>query len=241
MGSYAQNLRRLRDSQKPGNGVPAYTRWVNRPVARYAAAAAATVGMTANGVTLLSAATSLGGLAVLLVAPVSWTTGLAAAVLLAIGYVLDSADGQVARLTGTGGPAGEWFDHVVDAIRTPAVHLTVALCVWRNEQLPVWLGYIAVAYALVSTGQFMSQILAEQLRHKAKVVTSPDGREIGKSIIILPNDMGTLCWIFSLWGATALFATAYTALFAVNAIHSAVSMRRKYVGLKAAGAAALPS
>ncbi|TQN35774.1 CDP-alcohol phosphatidyltransferase family protein [Kocuria rosea] len=124
--SYEEALAGLRAAQKPGQGVPAYTRWVNRPLARYAAARAAAAGLTPNGVTALSAVLSAAGLVVLVAAPPTPATGVVVALLLAAGYVLDSADGQVARLTGTGSPAGEWLDHVVDSIRTPALHLAVA-------------------------------------------------------------------------------------------------------------------
>ncbi|MDO8383768.1 MAG: CDP-alcohol phosphatidyltransferase family protein [Microbacterium sp.] len=233
MSSYTENLQRLRGAQKPGAGVPAYTRWINRRLARHVAAAAAALHITANGVTAISAVISLAGLITLVIAPVTWWSGLAVAALLAAGYVLDSADGQVARLTGTGGPAGEWLDHVVDAIRTPAIHLAVVVAVWAHTDYPLWLGGIAIAFALIASGQFMSQILAEQLRAKTdRSVASSEGGGVVKSFLILPNDMGSLCWIFVLWGAIPAFAVAYTLLFAANSIHSIVSMRRKFLGLR---------
>ena len=37
--------------------------------------------------------------------------------LLVVGYALDAADGQLARLRGGGSVAGEWLDHVVDAVK----------------------------------------------------------------------------------------------------------------------------
>ena len=52
----------LASAQKPGAGVPAYLRWVNRPLGRRAAAAAYVPGLTPNAVTLLSGVCSLAGL-----------------------------------------------------------------------------------------------------------------------------------------------------------------------------------
>ncbi|OAX67752.1 hypothetical protein A5N15_01010 [Rothia kristinae] len=52
-------------------------------------------------------------------------TAVIAALLFALGYAMDSADGQVARVTGASSPGGEWLDHVVDSVRVPAIHLTV--------------------------------------------------------------------------------------------------------------------
>ncbi|WOF22635.1 CDP-alcohol phosphatidyltransferase family protein [Microbacterium betulae] len=243
--SFRALLAELARAQKSGAGVPAYTRWVNRRLARGVAAAAAARGVGPNAVTLASAALSVAGLVALVVAPVSAVTGIVAAALLAAGYVFDSADGQVARLTRRSGPAGEWLDHVVDAVRTPLVHVGVAVAVFvhgagdggRPEVAgpiggPGLMG-VALAYAVLSGGQFMSQILAEQLsaRH-GRAVSEPSGAL--KSLTLLPTDPGVLCWTFALWGAPAVFGVAYTALFAANLLHTAVSMRRKHRRLSGA-------
>jgi phosphatidylglycerophosphate synthase len=228
-------LAELRSVQKPGGGFPAYTRWVNRRLARYPAALLASWGLGPNAVTAASAIASAAAVALVVAAPADAGTAVAAAVLLALGYVLDSADGQVARLTGRGSVAGEWLDHVVDAIRTPAIHLAV-LAGLARQGAPVWLQAVAMLYCVVAVGQFMSQILAEQLsgrQHRA-----PAGRGgVKQSFLTLPTDTGVLCWSFVLWGAPALFAVVYTALFAANALHAAVSMRRKHEHLVALGRA----
>jgi phosphatidylglycerophosphate synthase len=221
----------LRLAQKPGGGVPAYTRWINRRLARFAAAAAYTVGLSANAVTAISAAVSLAGLALVVALPATPWVGLAAGLLLALGYVLDSADGQVARLSRRGSPAGEWLDHVVDAIRTPAIHLAVAIAATIAPGDHRMLGGIAITYALLSSGQFMSQILSEQLSGARAPATDASGRV--QSFVLLPTDMGTLCVIFLAWGFPTVFAWLYGALFVVNAVHALVSMRRKYARLTA--------
>lgn len=221
----------LAQAQKSGAGVPAYTRWINRRLARGVAAAAVRIGMTPNAVTLLSAAMSAAGIAVIAAAPPSAGSGVAAAVLLAAGYVLDSADGQVARLSGASSPAGEWLDHVVDAIRSPAIHLGVAVGCFVHRPQDVWLMGVALGFALLTSGQFMSQILAEQLasRH-GRSVSEPSG--VAKSVVLIPTDPGTLCWAFALWGAHAAFAAVYVLLFIANLIHAGISMRRKHRRLR---------
>lgn len=225
--SFRSNLADLNRAQKSGAGVPAYTRWVNRRLARGIAAGSATVGLSPNGVTIASALLSAGGLAVMLLVGPTWWSALVTGALLAAGYVFDSADGQVARLTGTSSPAGEWLDHVVDAIRTPAIHLTVAVAVVLHRPDLTWLAVIALLFTVMSVGQFMSQILAEQL------VRNTGGEEqessgVRKSLMLLPTDSGVLCWSFALWMFPPLFAVVYTALFVVNTVHTAASMRRKY-------------
>jgi phosphatidylglycerophosphate synthase len=229
---YREALSGLNSAQKPGNGVPAYTRWVNRRLGRYAAAAAYALHWTPNAVTALSAAFSFAAIVLLLVAdPQPWV-GIAVAVLLATGYLLDSADGQVARLQGSGSPAGEWLDHVVDALRAPAIHLAVLIGFW-NQQQPPWGLAVALVYCLVTVVEFMSQILAEQLAKQHSAPTPAAG--LGRSFLLLPTDTGTFCWMFLVWGFPALFVVAYTAMLVMNTVHTAISMRRKYLKLKQAG------
>jgi phosphatidylglycerophosphate synthase len=162
-------------------------------------------------------------------------SGLLVGLLLAAGYVLDSADGQVARLGRTGSPAGEWLDHVVDSVRTPAIHLAVfvglalqsdSLSLLGSPNSGQWPLAVALLYCLVSTGQFMSQILAEQLSGAA--VPSSSSAGIRQSVLLIPTDMGALCWIFVLWGLPHIFVWAYLAMFLLNSAHTLVSMRRKY-------------
>ena len=230
--SIRTNLERLHAAQKPGVGVPAYTRFVNRRLARGVAATAASAGLGANGVTALSALLSAAGLALLLAAGPHWWSAIACGILLATGYVFDSADGQVARLTGTGSPAGEWLDHVVDAARTPAIHLTVALVVVIHRPDLWWVGIVAGAFAVLSTAQFMSQILAEQLAGRDRPAPG-GGDQMRKSLVLLPTDSGVLCWSFAFWMVPALFAVGYCLLFMLNTVHTIASMHRKYRKLTA--------
>lgn len=232
--TFTQALQLLNTAQKPGHGVPAYTRWVNRKLGRLAAAAAASFGISANGVTVLSAACSLAAIMCLAFVPVSPWLGLPIAVLLAAGYALDSADGQVARLTGSSSSAGEWLDHVVDCVRVPAIHLAVLVGMWQAGVLPLWTMWLPLAYTLTSAGHFMSQILAEQLlKGKADSSQAPAGTL--RSWLLLPTDMGTLCWVFVLWGTPQLFIAAYGALFLLQLAVVVVSVRRKYRVLSSPG------
>lgn len=231
---FRETLSRLNAAQKPGVGVPAYTRWVNRRVARVFAAGAVAVGITPNGVTALSALTSIIAIAILLYFPPTFLIGLLAAFLFALGYALDSADGQVARVTGNSSPAGEWLDHVVDAMRTPAMHLAILVgfikypASWPITGWQLW--WLPLAFSVLMTGHFMSQILAEQLRKKHAVKEPSSGGNL-RSFVNLHMDSGTFCWLFILWGTGWGFFVAYGLLFLANAATVLVSMRRKFVSL----------
>lgn len=231
---FRDTLAALGAAQKPGHGVPAYTRWVNRRLARYFAAAAVKFGITPNGVTAISAALSLAGMVLLITAPPTFGTALGVAVLYALGYAMDSADGQVARVTGASSPAGEWLDHVVDAIRTPAQHLAIFIGFVRFEDhwpLNGWaIWWLPLAFSVLTVGYFMSQILAEQLRNNRKTAAPPAGGTL-RSFINLHMDSGTFCWLFILWGWGWGFLVAYAILFLGFFLTTAMSMRRKYVSL----------
>ncbi|MDN6794493.1 MAG: CDP-alcohol phosphatidyltransferase family protein [Propionibacterium sp.] len=218
-------------AQKPGQGVPAYTRWVNRRLARVVAGGGARRGWTPNGVTALSATFSAAGMALLVLATPSLPVAVGVAVALATGYLLDSADGQLARLRGMSSRAGEWMDHVVDAFRSPAIHLCVAVAVVVHRPQWQWLALVALVHALVTGGQFMSQILAESMVRSAGGTPSRGGDL--RSWVLLPTDPGVLCWSFLLWGAELPFAVMYCALGAAAVAHAGVSLGRRYRDLRA--------
>ena len=232
--SYREALERLTAAQKPGAGVPAYLRWVNRDLGRRAAAVAYVARSTPNQVTAVSGLCSLAGMLVLAVAEASVVAALVAAALLLAGYALDSADGQLARLTGSGSVAGEWLDHVIDAVRLPLFHLAVAAYLLR-ESGSLGLASIAVAFSLLSSAWFFAQILAEKLSPEASDAR-PDA-PVWVSFAKLPYDVGMLYLIVLTSAWPTVFLAAYAALFVLTAAVAALSMARKYRGLARMGVA----
>ncbi|GAB3701071.1 CDP-alcohol phosphatidyltransferase family protein [Corynebacterium nasicanis] len=235
MSSWGERYRWAKESldgaQKTGEGVPAYTRWVNRRGARVVAAVGYASHWTPNMVTAMSAALSVTGMILLLAFPPSPMLGLPVAALLAAGYLFDSADGQLARLSGTASRTGEWIDHVVDAFRSPALHVATAVALMLHRPEHWWLALVALAYSLVTSGQFLSQILAEAFVRKAGRRQTRGGDL--RSWVLLPTDPGTLTWSFVLWGWVPLFAAVYTLLALTALAHSAISLRRRHRDLLA--------
>lgn len=209
----------LSSSQKSRAGVSLYSRYINRPAGRVLAAAAASAGVSPNGVTAISALCTALGLVVLVLSPVGWAIGLAVAILLVLGFALDSADGQVARLTGRGSLAGEWLDHVVDAGKMVAVHAAVLIAAATQGLLAgAWL-LLPLAYMLVAVVLFSGMTIFELLRrtrpHPADPPRSPSTiRAVG----LLPADYGVLALAFLLWGASQIFFVVYAALGGLTAI-----------------------
>lgn len=215
--SFSTTVRRLSSAQKGAQGAPAYSRFVNRPLGRVLAAAAYRAGLTPNAVTALSAVCTATGIALLALARPTAGTGVAVAVLLVLGYALDSADGQVARLRGGGTPAGEWLDHMVDAVKSSALHLAVLIGWYRADVVDdVWL-LVPLGYCVIDAVTYFATMLNEALRaqHGARTRATPTAERasIARSFLTLPTDYGLLACLFVLYGAPALFVPAYTALF----------------------------
>lgn len=219
---YRDTVRLLATAQKDAaRSAPAYSRFVNRRLGRLLAAWAYRRGLSPNAVTGLSALATFTGIGLLALAPPSWLLGAAVALLLILGYALDSADGQVARLTGRGSPAGEWLDHVVDATKISALPLALGVGLLRFDYLP--LGWLAVplVHAVVGAVFFFAMILTEQLRraHGVHSIAATGGRAPWlRSVLVIPTDYGVLCLAFFLFGAPAVFMTVYTAIVACTAL-----------------------
>lgn len=200
---------------KPMNGAPAYSRYVNRPLGRRLALLAFRLGWTPNAVTAVSGLCSLAGLLVLgLVAPTP-VTAVLVTFLLALGYALDSADGQLARMTKSGSPRGEWLDHMVDAAKMGSIHLVVAVHLYRFGGTGDGVLLLPLAFSVVSTVLFFGMLLTDFLRRglnlDAQRAGTTDSR--WRSWIVLPTDYGLLCLLFLALAWTTVFLVLYAAVF----------------------------
>ena len=223
--SVAATVRRLAGAQKGAQGAPAYSRFVNRPLGRVLAALAFHAGLTPNAVTAVSAVWTAAGIVLLAVAPPAWATGAAATTCLVLGYALDAADGQLARLRGGGSPAGEWLDHVVDSAKIASIHLAVLLGLSRVDDLARGWLLVPLAFSVVAVVHFSATLLSEALRaqHGAptRAARSDARPSVLRSLLVAPTDYGVLCLVFFLLGAPAAFLWAYGLLLAYNALFTA--------------------
>ena len=235
---FTDSWRRLADAQKSGKGSPAYSRFINRRLGRGLAAAAHVVSLTPNAVTLVSAAFTFAGIAVLAVAPPSWWTGLTVSLLLVLGYGLDAADGQLARLQGRGSVAGEWLDHMIDSLKTTSLHLAVLISAYRFSDLPELWFLVPIGFAVVASSSFFAQILNEQLRRNRDSGQASSTEVAGRpsilvSLLKVPTDYGVLCLCFVLLGSEAVFAAIYSFLFVASAAYLAAAMPKWFRDMQA--------
>lgn len=231
----------LRSAQKPSRGTAAYSRLVNRPLGRVTAAWLNTLRVTPNQATVLSATCSAAGIAVLVLVPPHWWSGLLVAVLLASGYVLDSVDGQLARLRGGGSKAGEWLDHTVDTFKTLGVHLAVLVHFYRFPGEGVagsaWWLLVPLLFTLVAGATYFGLMLIPTLR---PATPGAPGAGVGETaenplrkFAILPTDYGFQCWVFVLLGWQLGFRIAWLLVFLACAGAMALALRKWWRELSA--------
>jgi len=224
---FRSGLSALRSAQKPPRGTAAYSRHVNRPAGRLVAAWMNSLGMTPNQATVVSALLSGSGIAVLALVRPTWWSGILVAALLAGGYVMDSVDGQLARLRGGGSKSGEWLDHTIDCFKTLTLQLAVLICWYRFFDLPsaAWL-LVPIGFTVVAAATYFGLILMPTLRPARAPVdpaSLPPENPL-RRFLILPTDYGLQCWVFVLLGWQGGFRVAWTLVFAACAAMLALAL-----------------
>ncbi|MGP5165376.1 CDP-alcohol phosphatidyltransferase family protein [Arthrobacter rhombi] len=216
MNVYQTALGTLAAKQKSPRGVSFYSLWVNRPAGRRLAAMAYVLGMSPNQVSLSSGAVTAGGIIIVATAAPTWIAGLAAWFMLTLGFMLDAADGQLARLQGCSSPAGEWLDHVLDAGKMVAVH-TAVLISWArffDLSLPMLLVPLVFQFAAVVT--FTGGTLAGLLKRPEAQGRPLRQHSKTRSFLLLSVDYGIFCTVFLAFGSPSAFVFIYTALAVIR-------------------------
>ena len=220
----------LARAQKSSAGTPAYSRFVNRRIGRYLAAGAFLLGRTPNQVSLASGFCSLIGIVLIALVEPSLPLALVVTALLVLGYALDSADGQLARLRGGGSPLGEWLDHMIDCVKVALLHSAVLISLYRFDALSNELVLlIPLAYLCVSTVMFFGLILIDQLRRRhGGAKPNARGDSVVKSLLIAPTDYGILCLVFLAFGRPSLFIVLYAAMLVANLVFLLAAFAKWY-------------
>ncbi|TWD83313.1 CDP-alcohol phosphatidyltransferase-like enzyme [Kribbella amoyensis] len=228
--SFGAVVAQLAQAQKPSAGTPAYSRFLNRRLGRYLAAGAFLLGRTPNQVSLASGFCSLVGIGLIALTEPSVPLAIGVTLLLVLGYALDSADGQLARLRGGGSPLGEWLDHMIDCVKICLLHSAVLISFFRFDAFSndvVLL--VPLAYLCVSAVMFFGLILIDQLRRRHGGVTANvRGDSIVKSLLIAPTDYGILCLVFLAFGWPTAFVLLYGLLLAANLLFLLAAIAKWY-------------
>jgi phosphatidylglycerophosphate synthase len=234
---------RLAGAQKSTASVPAYLRFVNRRAGGLLAALAYALRLSPTQVTMLSSAVSFCGIAVLALCSSTVPTGIAVSLLLLLGYALDSADGQLARVRGGGSRAGEWLDHVADVAKISSLHSAVAIAVLRFFHLGSLLYLLVpVAFGVANVTQFFGMMLRDKLTVADATVPGQSGSSsLLVAWLLLPLDHGSLALAFLVLGAHTLFLWCYGLLALATVLFAARSLTKAYRGLIETGTAPEPA
>jgi phosphatidylglycerophosphate synthase len=191
---------KLSVAQKSRDGALPYTLFVNRPTGRFLAIVAYKLNLTPNQITVISfVSTIIGLLYVVIIGYQSLLGVIISTLMLLLGYSLDSADGQLARLNNLKSSAGEYLDHVFDSIKIPFFHISVVMVILRSIQdINFTILFFLLLISVIASGKFFSSEIKEKIltlkgKHSLHYTTS-----LKKSFLLLPFDYGVLCFIFIL-------------------------------------------
>jgi phosphatidylglycerophosphate synthase len=125
-----------RRTRKPHDII--WNRLVARPLAAVVVVPLARTSITPNQVTFATLPVFLAGAALLALLP-TWGALVAAAGVIELSYVLDCADGQLARLKETSSPVGAHLDFLMDELKAFALVAAIAVRLWMPTRDPRWL------------------------------------------------------------------------------------------------------
>lgn len=142
-----------RRTRKPVDLV--FNRYVARPLAAVLVVAVASTRLTPNQLTFGSLGLFVIAAAGVVLMP-SHEGLIASVALLELSYVVDMADGQLARYRGTSSPVGAHLDYMADELKALLLVAACAVRLWQPASEPRWLlegllGAVTVATAVTLT------------------------------------------------------------------------------------------
>ena len=151
-----------------------------------------------------------------------WPVALAALIVWHVAYMLDCADGQLARVTKTGSDAGARVDILSDvAIQTSVVAVVVAVADAYTPELPAWVG---AAFAAL----WMTNLVTAVMAKEDSSVSLVKNGSLPVRLIKLVRDYGFIVIVIALaliWPETMagvmLFFGAVNGLFLLASIAAA--------------------
>jgi phosphatidylglycerophosphate synthase len=152
----AQIAEAYRRTRKPRDIL--WNRFFARPLAAALVVPLARTAVTPNQITFASLALFFVA-AVMLVALPSWHGLLAAVAVLELSYVLDCADGQLARWKGVSSPAGAHLDFLADELKAFALVPAVGVRLFRASGDPAWALEASFATAALATALAMTTFM----------------------------------------------------------------------------------
>jgi phosphatidylglycerophosphate synthase len=154
----ASEIAAIYRASKKKRDINRFTEWIARPPAAVVVYLLARTRITPNQVTFLSAVVAAAAAAMLALLPgYAWLV--AAAAVFELSFVLDCADGMLARLRKIASPLGHLLDFLMDELKAMFVFGCVAIRLWQDTRdermLLVGLGGLFCLAAGLSLTSFM--------------------------------------------------------------------------------------
>ena len=119
-------------ASKKKNDINWFTEWVARPPAAVVVYLLRNTPITPNQVTFASALIAAGACAMFAFQPGCWLWVVAAALVFEFSFVLDCADGMLARLRKIASPLGHLLDFLMDELKAMLLYGAVTVRMWRE-------------------------------------------------------------------------------------------------------------
>ena len=218
-----------------------FTLHINQRIGACCALIGHRLGLSPTGLTMINLVFSIGAAAcVIAVTPAAvagdlpwWPIALIVAIAWQLAYSLDCADGQLARVTGTGSPSGARVDVLCDVVsQSGFVAAVSAVAVAYNPETPVWfvavfssLWMVNLVTSVLQTGESSGSILTSK---NLVVETGKMIRDTGAIVLLMPLVLVVhppwMIWFMVLFTATnGLFLLASIAFTARDALKASAS------------------
>ncbi|MCX5743836.1 MAG: CDP-alcohol phosphatidyltransferase family protein [Proteobacteria bacterium] len=144
MGAVSEIAQIYRASKKKRD-INWFTEWVARPPAAVVVYALRNTPITPNQVTFMSAVVAAIACALLVLTPGSWLGLVLATVTFELSFILDCADGQLARLRKLASPLGHLLDFLMDELKAMLLIGSTAVRLWLEHPANPWFLVIGIA------------------------------------------------------------------------------------------------
>ena len=118
-------------ASKKKQDINRFTEYIARPPAAVVVYLLRNTRITPNQVTFLSVFVAAGACAMFILLP-GWAWLVAAALVFELSFVLDCADGQLARLRKIASPIGHLLDFLMDELKAMLVYASIAVRLWHE-------------------------------------------------------------------------------------------------------------
>ena len=205
-----------------------WTDRVSRPPAALLVWWVKDTAVTPNRITLVSLGVGLIAAAMFVLCPGRLGL-LAAGLMVQLGYVLDCADGQLARLRGTATALGAQLDFVTDAIKAPALLAGVTLRLWREHDDPLYVVVGLLGLAALAAGLSLTSFVRGSEFSAGGGASVPRGKGVravewlGRTAIQYPRYLLLVCAL----GLVEIYFFAYVAANALYAARTLLGVARR--------------